>query len=215
MNKVNKMKALTRCIYCVIVTVLGFVVNGNSQMFIAGPKCVTQGVSYLYDIHGKWDSSAMANLCVEGGLLTDYGLNCVKGVEFSYAKIKWNNNIKTGKITLNCIGGMVSADIKIVGPFDPGKIDSLLKLQVVDSITTPNNILCSVSSGGSCSPQFSYQWQQSIDDMTWQDIEGAINKDLKIGKKISKNVYYRRKNIELSGKTITYSDEAMVLLSGK
>ena len=198
-----------------VITGICFSMSVKAQSYITGPVCVASGTTYMYNIQARWDSSATAKICVEGGVLTDYAAGCASGTEFSYAKISWNKNVIKGEIKFTSLGANASLEVRIIDPFSEGKLDTLIKTQVVDSLTVPAVIACSAALGGSCKPNFNYQWQQSADDVQWEDILKAINKDLRLKNTLKQTMFYRRKVTDSTTGSIAYSDEATVLITGK
>jgi hypothetical protein len=186
----------------------------KAQVTISGANCVTAGTVYLYTINSKWDSAFKSQLCVNGGvIMVDSPCNCVFGSGFSVAKIKWNSNTDKGVINILSPGGISSFNISIVQSFSPGTIDSVNSVQVLDSISLPAAIQCKAASGGSCSPSFTYQWQQSDNSTQWKSIDGANQQNLSIGYALKKTMFYRRKAIEKISGSIDYSNAAIVIIN--
>lgn len=183
-----------------------------AQVSISGPACVTKGTTYMYPIQGKWDASASVKICVTGGILTDYGTTCTSGTQFSYAKIDWNKDAVKGEINITSKAGNASLAVNIISPLNAGSIDTLVKVQTIDSLKVPAAIHCNAAKGGSCSPSFIYQWQQSSNDMDWKNIEGGSLQDLVFKSAVKQNMFYRRQVIEKISGTINYSDDVMIII---
>lgn len=64
--------------------------------------------------------------------------------------------------------------------------------QSVGCGTTPALIQASVASGGSCSPTYYYQWQQSTDNVNFTDIPGATSQNYQPGP-LTATTYFRRR----------------------
>ena len=198
--------------YLIQIFILGFGLNlqVNGQVYITGPTCVIPGTTYLYNFQGKWDSSPIGQLCISGGLITDSGKSCVYKTDFSYTKINWNNNITTGTIQISSPAGKATLNVNITTPLNPGTLDSTIKFQSLDTLNIPSIILCSYAKGGSCSPAFSYQWQQSDNNVKWIDLSGATGQHLKLNSPLKQTMYYRRKVLDSRSGSVGYSEMAMI-----
>jgi hypothetical protein len=186
--------------------------TGQAQVTIAGPSCVTSGVFYLYSIAGKYDSSTTAKICVVGGKIDSAGLSCLQGKWQSFVKVAWDDNNKAGTISLNSSIGNSVYKIRISKALFPGNLDSASLVQVTDYTKNPKLIKCSVATGGSCSPIYFYQWQQSLDNMAWVDIPGASQQNFGFTHPQNTTTYYRRKVKAQGSDEEAYTVAALVII---
>ncbi len=188
--------------------------TANSQPTITGPTCVMPGAVYQYTIKGSWKAASTMQVCIAGGNFRskDTSLkNCTPqaGAPLSSLLIVWNNP-GTGSIILSSAIGNSTLNVTIVSTLQGGTIDSSSKKQVIGYDSIPSTILCSADIGGSCSPVFMDQWQQSYDMLSWKDIQGATSLNLSITTPLKQATFYRRKVTEKTSGTIGYSDIAFV-----
>jgi len=169
-----------------------------SQVTLTGPDCVTTNTVYLYTINGNFDSSHTWTICVTGGSIDGIDSSCEQGKWDPFVKISWNGD-SVGSLQLTSDSG--------------NAIDSVVVIQVVDSVTTPNTILCSVASGGGCAPSYLYQWQQSADNLTWVDLPDATSRNLEFSTAIQQSAYYRRRAKTPTSDAIAYSSVAAIFIN--
>jgi hypothetical protein len=187
----------------------------SGQVTVSGSTCVFPGVSYQYNITGNWDSTSTTQICITGGSIKNFDSSvhsCTLqgGAPLGSVLVSWNNILDSGTIAITSDKGNATLSISIISPLVPGRIDSSSKLQAIDYDSIPSMIICSVNSGGSCSPVYFDQWQQSFNQLSWTDIEGAINQNLVISSQLTQPTFYRRKVTEQQSGTIAYSDVALV-----
>lgn len=182
---------------------------------LAGPSCVTTGVVYLYTVSGPWDSASTVRFCVTGGTLVDSGGTCAGGNGvISFVRITWDSGGQTsGSIAVTTTEGNDSISVTIAKAFSPGQIDSPVASQNLDTATTPATLTCSAPAGGGCSVAFGYQWQQSYDNVIWQDINGATGAQLSFSGPLSQTTYYRRVTTNSISNAFGYSNIAMLVLN--
>src|SRR5689334_3319911 len=191
-----------------------------SQPGFSGPTCVLPGVIYQYKIVDASASTVQMNtlVCLHGGSIVDRDGNhlndCTASTEpLATVLVMWNDTT-TGSITISTSEGNKSLNVNITSPLQAGIVDSLTKQQnFSDTTSIPSAITCSAAQGGSCSPNYSYQWQQSIDVMIWTDIAGSTGKDLSFSSAAKQTLYYRTKITETNSGTIGYSDVASINIS--
>jgi hypothetical protein len=194
----------------IILFLLSF--NSEAQVAIKGPTCVLPDIPVQYNITGNWDSTSSMQICLIGGRVTDSSF--VKGCSQSSAPLAsiiviWNNQSNLS-ISISSSKGNAFIQVNVTSSLQGGFINDSSKLQSINNGITPKLITCSNSNGGSCSPNYNYQWQQSFDAMNWNDIPGATNQNLKFDSTISQSAFYRRKVFENGSGTIAYSDMAII-----
>lgn len=201
---------------CCLLAFLSAGASAFTQVKISGMQCVVPGVVYEYTFSGQWDSSATMQVCINNGFMQDSRRNVVcspSGKVLSAILVLWNDSAAdTGSITITSSLGSTVMNVNFTQPLLPGSINSASKTQVIAYASVPAVIKCSRDTGGACSPVYSYQWQQSSNLVSWQDIPGAGTNTLKINSPLNRNTYYRRKVTETVSGSIAYSDVATVFV---
>lgn len=183
------------------------------QVTITGPSCVTSGVMYLYTINGTFDSSSSMKVCVTGGIIDTTHASCAEEDWLPFVKIAWNSNITRGSILITSSSGDDSLAVGITLPLAGGAIDSASLVQLSDSTREPAAIYCSPPGGGGCSPFYVYQWQQSANNMAWDDMPGATGQDLVFSAPVLETTYYRRKTKTTESDAEAYTQSAAVVIN--
>lgn len=170
------------------------------------------GISYV--IKGSWKASSTMQVCLTGGVFSTKDTtisSCTQknGAPLSSVLVIWNSP-GTGTLNLSSALGNNSINVTIAALLQPGTIDSSSKKQLIGYDSLPATIFCSAESGGSCSPSYKDQWQQSADAVSWKDIAGATSKNLSITTPLKQAFFFRRKVTETVSGTIAYSDVAFV-----
>jgi|GEM_PF-722421 len=196
-----------------ISTLLLFGKMGFSQIIISGPTCVVPSTIYQYVVSGL-DSSSSAQICITSGSIVDSPANCA---QFPLGNIKvlviWNDSASdAGTLNFSSSAGNASLSVYFTPLLTPGSIDSASKAQLINYNAIPAVIICGPDSGGSCTPSFIYQWQQSADRVTWVEVQSGQGVNLTINSALTQSTYYRRNVTEVNSGTIGYSDEASVFV---
>lgn len=189
------------------------VIDTNAQIRITGSECVVPGTEYQYDLYGDLNDHPELEICVEGGILTANTSTCYKTNGANYVRVIWNEGITKGKIRITSSSGKRSFDVKPTRPLQGGNIDSLSRLQQVQTFGISRTINCSPGRGGSCAPSFVYQWEQSEDNLHWTEIKGANFQTLSIAPETKRAVFVRRRVTDQVSNSIAYSDVAIVVVS--
>ena len=200
---------MRKCFFPGLVTIIilhSF--NAYTQLAIIGPECVLSGVQYQYNINGN--IPPQVKLCIKGGKLSDSSA-CASDLSLGFIKIIWTGD--KGSISLTSDSGNFSAEVFITLPLQPGNIDSTYRKQFIKYQTVPLNISCSKSSGGGCGPSYSFQWQQSLNNLDWQDVPGATQQNLIKIRSLTETTFYRRRTVENISGSIVYSDAAVVYVA--
>lgn len=190
--------------------------NGLSQsVSVSGPTCVVPSTIYLYNITGNWVSGSTVQVCVTGGMLVDSGKMCAGGSGvISFVRVSWDSAGQTsGNIAVTTSLGNASLQVSITSALTAGDLDSAISNQSVDSVTTPATLTCSAPTGGNCQPSFNYQWQQSPDNVIWQNIGGATAAQLAFSGPLAQTGYYRRIVTDTSSGSIAYSNVATIFVN--
>ena len=177
---------------------------------LSGPSCVTTGAVYLYAVSATWDSGATVRFCLNGGTLVDSGGTCAGGYGIlSFVRVTWDSGGQTsGSVSVTTSLGNDSISVTIAQPLSPGQIDSGVLNQNLDTATTPATLTCSTPSGGGCSISYQYQWQQSFDNVIWQNVSGGVSASLSFSGPLSQTNYFRRLTTNAVSNAFGYSNVA-------
>jgi len=165
--------------------------------------------TYQYIISGIPTGATSIQVCINGGVIATTDSSCYNGVPVPYVRVKWNS-LSSGSVTVSVNGTNASLTATVCDVLKTGKIDSASRMQIIRTGTNPSFIYCGLSTGGNCSPVYNYQWQQSSNGISWNDIAGATTKDLQFSTVLTSSAYYRRKTTETTGNSLVYSDIAIV-----
>jgi RHS repeat-associated protein len=178
-----------------------------AQASITGPACVVAGVEYTYTIAGNWTNSTSMEWCITNGVVVSYG-ECRSGTPLPQVTVEFTSGYSTGAVQLTSSIGNATVNVTITPALSAGTISPLS--QTINYNTTPSTITCTAASGGSCSPSYTYQWQQSSDDVNWSSISGETDTSLSFSSALTQTTYYREMVTETSSSTTTYSATATV-----
>jgi len=182
--------------------------KGNTQLAIIGPACVLSGVQYQYNIKGNIPTHV--NLCVKGGKLSDSS-TCASNLSLGFIKIIWSGD--NGSISVISDSGNLFLQVFVTVPLQPGSVDTTNKKQFINYKSAPSSISCSRSSGGGCDASYSFQWQQSLNNLDWQDVPGATQQNLTNIRALTQTTFFRRKTVENMSGSIAYSNSASVYVA--
>jgi len=181
-----------------------------TQVTVSGPTCVVPGTVYEYTISGQWDSTSTMQVCITGGVFSGSAVSCTEnGKPSPFVLVSWTDS-KSGSLSLTSSLGNASINIIVSSTLKGGTIITASSSQQVTFNALANTISCSPATGGSCSPGYNYQWQESLDRVNWKDINGATSQNFSSNTSRKHSTYFRRRVTELSSGTIAYSDIATV-----
>lgn len=175
-----------------------------AQERISGSSCVTPGLKYQYLITGYHGNVSSNHIAVFGGILIDVQTVSQKEQgSISKVSVRWNKDITQGKIYI------VSKDtssfkVTIIPPLKGGEIVEGNVQQLLPYNSVPYQTILSSASGGSCHPNYTYQWESSSDAIHWVSLTGAIDTVFSFPP-LKKSTYYRRRVTETTSKTVAYS----------
>ncbi len=183
-----------------------------AQVSLTGSPCVIPGVVYQYNIKGNWDSVTTMQVCVTGGTIRmngGSGQTCTTpgGVRLDAVQVAWNGS---GTLKVTSSKGTASLTVTATSALRPGSIVTATQTQTIPRNGVPLTISCNADTGGACQPHYNYQWQQSLDRVTWVDVPGATGTSLKFSAALKNSLFYRRRVTETASGTIDYSDVASV-----
>lgn len=204
----HKSERYLLCFYLLFVLITPAI----GQVSVSGPTCVLPQVIYQYNISGNWDSTSTMQACLSGGVIADStnSKTCTANASPRTSILVIWNNPGNASITVTSSIGNNTININVTSPLSPGSIDTVSGRQTIFYDSIPSIINCSPDTGGSCSPTFLDQWQQSTDMLGWSDISGATAQNLTFNSPLVQATFYRRKVIETSSGTIGYSNIALV-----
>jgi len=181
-------------------------------MSVTGPTCAVTGQLYNYTISGPWTTSTTMNWCLNGGVFTGTTNTCSSGTPLVQVSVTWNTGVSNGTLTLNTTNPTSSVTVQVTTavPLQPGTISN--PLQNINVGVIPSTIIASFASGGTCSPSYTYQWQQSTDNINFANVTtGGGGQNLSFTTVIpTVSTYYRRQVTETVSGTIGYTSSALV-----
>lgn len=181
------------------------------QPQISGPGCVKPGIIYQYDIKSNWDSVGNVQVCVTGGTLAGSDSSCVNVMTLPFVKVVWRDTT-VGSVSIVAPSGATILQVHIAENLRAGEIDSVKNFQILDTSIVPEKIGCSVASGGSCTPGYQYQWEQSFDNENWTEMPGMTAPDLEFAQPLQRTTFFRRKVLETQSQTAAVSQLASVYI---
>lgn len=185
-----------------------------SQVLINGPVCVTQGLTYQYRINAVWDSASTMQVCVSGATIVGVAGQCSnKGKPVGFVLVNWDSGVAIGSVQIHSSLGDATLNVTIASPLQAGDIDTSTGLQAIAYNALAGVIHCTAVTGGSCSPVYSYQWQQSSDAVHWTDMHGVTTQHLLTPGLLIRTTFFRRKTLESTSGQIVYSKPATVFVS--
>lgn len=184
----------------------------QAQVSVSGPVCVLPGTDYQYNISANWDSASVMQICVTGGVISDSGTSCYSGNPLPFIHVTWTGDSDSGMLVFKTSLGDTSFSVVFTSQLSAGMLDTSVNLLILDSGAVPPIIHCTPATGGACSPQYMYQWQQSPDMMQWSDFPGAANPDFSFGNPPEQTIFLRRKVRESVSGAIGYSGVSSVYI---
>ena len=188
--------------------VLLFAANtGFSQMGISGPTCVTAGTQYSYTISGDWTNSTSMTWTVVGGTISGSS----SGTPLPQITVTWSGSGYV-KVVTSDPSSNVQVNVTVTTAVSAGSITPAS--QTINYNAVPGAISNSqLASGGSCSPTYVYQWQQSTNDVSWSNISGATGTGLSFSAGLTQTMYYRREVTETVSETSAYTSASTVIVN--
>ena len=187
-------------------------INSQAQFTISGPTCVTTGVAYTYAISGSWTTSTFMSWSISGGVITGTSNTSTSGTPKPSISITWNNT-SSGTVTLNTSNpsGSTNKNVTIAATLSPGALTGGGSQNITYN-TLPATITCAVATGGNCSPAYTYQWQSSLNNVSYSNIVNATGQNLSFSTGLTQTTYYRRMVTETNSGSIAYSNAATVFV---
>ncbi len=200
-----------KALLLLILAMAGINQSAWSQISIKGPTCVMPGISYQYLISGKWDSTSTMQVCIQNGVIVPLSNTCTtNGSPLASVSVVWTTGVATGSVNLTSNSGSSNLAVAITSALRAGSISAASDSQSVAYQSIPGVIHCSPDSGGSCTPVYTYQWQQSVDNSHWSNIPQATSQDLAPNSSLAQTTYFRRRTMEKDSGSIAFSNLAIV-----
>lgn len=199
--------------YLIFILAIFIQQAADAQLYISPPSgsCFLAGTPYTYSIGGiTYTSGTTMHWTVSNGKFQSNNATGISGTPLPYVAIIWDDNATSGTVTLytdNPGTSPVNLPVTVTPVLQGGAISN--STQNVNYGSVPTMLSCSASSGGSCSPTYTYQWQSTTDPATvaWADM-GITTQNLTFSSAATTTMYYRRK-VTMSS-TVTYSNTATV-----
>lgn len=185
-----------------------------AQPSVNGAQCIIPGITYQYNIQYNEADAAATKLCVTGGTLVNGSTCTPDSASPSVIFITWKDTAQH-RINVLSPGGNTSFSVRATTALTGGLLVDSKKTQLYDSIIAQYIFLCQPATGGSCTPNYVYQWQKSQDGLTWADMENATGRDLVFAAQVTSSIYFRRVTTETQSNTIAYSETGAVLVKIK
>jgi RHS repeat-associated protein len=178
-----------------------------AQFSITGPTCVVAGTAYNYIISGpytfqtnmNWNqTTGTINGSNSGTPLPEISVTFPSTGTY-YVKVSTSNPSGSASLTVTVAANLVGGSI--TGP-----------PQSINYGAVPNIISCTAATGGSCStPNYQYQWQSSLNNVSYTNISLATGQDLSFTPPgLTSTTYYRRFVTETTSGNTAYSGVAQV-----
>ncbi len=138
--------------------------------------------------------------------------NCYSGRPLPFIRVRWNENNRSGKISVRSATANTELTVSITPLLKQGELEPSTSFQVIEYNTIPAIIRCSKASGGNCSPVYTYQWEQSANSVSWTEVSRATTPDLNFSAPLKESRYYRRRVIETGSQTRAYSAVVSIIV---
>jgi len=206
-----KLKKSDRIIYLIaLFTISGY--SAVAQPGINGPGCIIPGTVYEYRITGLRDISSNALLCITGGALRNEDSCISLQTSPSTVLVIWNDDVVERKISVTSALGNASLIVTGTTELNGGAVDDSDKAQEFHAGQVSYTFHCRAATGGACSPEYTYQWQSSTNQINWTNIQGATTKDLQFSGAITISTFFRRVTTETHSNIVAYSDSGQLMI---
>jgi RHS repeat-associated protein len=211
MTKLFQIKSQLRS--TILLVIFMYVSQAGLSQSITGSTCVISGQSYQYTISGGWHPSppppTSMTWLITGGVFTGTSNTSQSGTPLPNVYITWSSSGSLQLTTSNPTGG-TTINVSVTTSLNAGTISNAT--QNINYNIIPAYLDCSTATGGYCSPAYSYQWQQSTDNVNFANITGETSQYLYFTSGLTQTTYYRRMVTETHGPTTGYSNTATVFV---
>ena len=183
-----------------------------SQVTISGPTCIKAGVAYTYSIQGNWNTSSTMSWSVFGGTIS----GTTSGTPKPSISVTWGSGpVPPFNVSVTSTHGNATLVVNRASALQPGSITANAN-QTINFNVIPSTITCSLPTGGICTTtNYTYQWEQSTDNISFSTVSGATNSDLSFTQGLTQTLYFRRKTTETTSTVTGYSTTATVTVYPK
>jgi hypothetical protein len=206
-KQIYKVKKILALLLIVLAT-------GNhltAQVSVAGSVCVVPSLTYQYIINCNQTSSPVLGVCITGGTLSAGGRCTPSGTSPNVVFVVWKDT-SLHKLEVTSSSGNISLIVQGTTDIRGGELQDSDKVQLYDSTIANYTFRCEAAGGGSCSPNYLYQWQKSEDGLNWINLSGATAKDLQFSGSIIVNTFFRRVTTETNSSSVAYSNRGMLVV---
>ncbi len=162
--------------------------TASAQTGIGGPTCIAAGSTYLYNL---FSSAGNFSWTITGGVNAANGQSS-GAIAASGGSINVTWNTSSGHINLTASNGSSVLNVSSAPALASGMISNTQ--QTINYNTIPQTINCDVSTGGVCSGTYSYEWQQSTDNVNFSIISGTAGsgQSLPFTAGLTQTTYFKR-----------------------
>lgn len=173
---------------------------------VLGPTCALKNSTCHYSLSCSDCSYGQTTITwsVSGGTIVSGGNGS------PYVDVTWTSQ-SGGTVavsTSNPTHNNISLNVTLYAALQAGTITS--SNQHIAFNTIPATINCTAASGGYCSPTYSYQWQYSLNNISWSNLAGAKSQNLSFSQALTQTTYYRRK--DSVNATVAYTSSSTVVV---
>jgi hypothetical protein len=183
----------------------------TAQVSVTGSVCIIPGITYQYIINCNQGSSPVLGVCTTGGTLSAGGRCTPSGTSLNAVFVVWKDT-SFHKLEVTSSSGNISLIVQGTTDIRGGQLQDSDKVQLYNSTVASYTFRCEAAGGGSCSPDYLYQWQKSEDGLNWINLSGATAKDLQFSGSIIVNTFFRRVTTETNSSTVGYSNRGMLVV---
>lgn len=170
---------------------------------INGTTCVVPNVEYIYTFSGTYSPSTTFTWDVNGGTF----VGASSGTPLPSVHVKWTSTGTNIHVVTSNPSASANLGVTVAPALQAGAIAN--PAQTINYNTVPATINCPAATGGGCgTPSYAYQWQQSINNVTFTNISGATSQNLSFSAALTQAMYYKRM-VTVNGST-GYSTVATV-----
>jgi hypothetical protein len=106
--------------------------------------------------------------------------------------------------------GKMALQVEVAKSLHGGMLANKERFKESKKGTISYDVKCDEASGGTCKPEFEYQWQVSDDQLRWKDLSGETGKNMKYAGELKTDLYFRRKVTERRTGQVAYSEMAIL-----
>lgn len=195
--------------FLLISLLLSLSVDAVAQSSIIGPSCVVAGSTCSYTVRVRSKEKSALRVCLTGGRnLLNQTCFELPGDGLSFQVI-WDESGKN-RMEIKSIEGAMALQVEVAKTLHGGLLSNKERLKESKKGSVSYNVNCDEASGGTCKPEYEYQWQVSDNQLKWTDLSGETGKNLRYAGEIKTDLYFRRKVTERRTGQVAYSEMAIL-----